>query len=135
MRFILRSPLHKLLSDGLAIISFTGRKSGKKYSTPVAYHMIDANSLYVFTRSKWWKNFNHGETVQLRIKGKKWNATATITEDKAAVWEIISGYLEKYDGDLRRVGVMGDKDMGPEEIRKSVEEMVVLHFKLVSPAK
>ena len=37
MRFILRSPLHGMVSKTITLISFTGRKSGKAYSTPVSY--------------------------------------------------------------------------------------------------
>ena len=37
MVWLLRSPLHKLASKNTLLITFTGRKSGKKYTTPVNY--------------------------------------------------------------------------------------------------
>jgi hypothetical protein len=32
---LLRSPLHPLLGDSLAVISLTGRKTGRRISTPI----------------------------------------------------------------------------------------------------
>ena len=34
---ILRSPLHRLLSGKLALLTFYGHKSGRRYTTPVGY--------------------------------------------------------------------------------------------------
>lgn len=36
-QLLLRSPLHGLMSNRYLLITFTGRKSGKRYTTPVAY--------------------------------------------------------------------------------------------------
>ena len=41
MKFILRSPLHGMVSKYLTLITFTGRKSGKNYTTPVSYSQDD----------------------------------------------------------------------------------------------
>jgi hypothetical protein len=35
--FILRSPLHGVLSHAMMVLTFEGRKSGKKISVPVGY--------------------------------------------------------------------------------------------------
>jgi len=34
---VLRSPLHPMMSGKYLLLSFTGRKSGRRYTTPVAY--------------------------------------------------------------------------------------------------
>jgi len=34
---ILHSPLHSMMSKATMLITFTGRKSGKQYTTPVSY--------------------------------------------------------------------------------------------------
>ena len=34
---VLRSPLHPLLSHGLALLHVTGRRSGRRYWIPVGY--------------------------------------------------------------------------------------------------
>ena len=35
MKLVLRSPVHKMVSKTVLLITFTGRKSGKTYTTPV----------------------------------------------------------------------------------------------------
>ncbi|MBA3948035.1 MAG: hypothetical protein H0X37_26240, partial [Herpetosiphonaceae bacterium] len=37
MTFILYTPLHRLLSNALMLLTFRGRKSGKRYTIPVGY--------------------------------------------------------------------------------------------------
>jgi len=126
MRLILRSPLHGILSNGLALIGFRGRKSGKQYTTPVAYHVVDDDTVMIFTRSKWWRNFDQGETITLRIKGRVRQGTAEIIRDNDAVWQQISSYLDQYDGDTRRVGIMLGEDATDQEIRAAASDMLAI---------
>ncbi len=37
MKFLLRSPIHGMVSKTVLLITFTGRKSGKSFTTPVDY--------------------------------------------------------------------------------------------------
>ena len=69
---ILRSPLHGFLSQNTLLLEFTGRKSGRKLSTPVSYHSSDGIA-HCFTRKSfvWWKNLNSGEAVYVTIKGER----------------------------------------------------------------
>lgn len=61
MKGILRSPLHRILSDSLLLITFTGRQSGGEYTTPVGYEQ-KAGTLYITSQSNrvWWKNLRGG---------------------------------------------------------------------------
>ena len=51
------------------IITFTGRKSGRKYGTPVSYFR-EGDQVVCFTHSPWWKNIGGGSEVKLRIQGE-----------------------------------------------------------------
>jgi len=132
MKAILRSPFHGVLSDGLSIVTFIGRKSGKKFSTPVAYHFVDNDDkkLMFTTRSPWWKNFQNGETIQIRIKGKTYDATPEIIHDNDVVWSYVSKWLDEADGNPRRVGVMVGEDATEAEIRAQVDEMIGIKLTL-----
>jgi len=44
---ILRSPLHHLISKKYFLLSFTERKGGRKYTTPVAY--LSEGEAYLMT--------------------------------------------------------------------------------------
>ena len=39
IKLFLRSPLHRMMSKSTLLITFTGRKSGNKYTTPVNYSL------------------------------------------------------------------------------------------------
>jgi hypothetical protein len=47
--WILRSPLHRLLSAGVLVLQFSGRRTGRMYRTPLSYVEIDGAPL-CFTR-------------------------------------------------------------------------------------
>ncbi len=84
MKLMLRSPLHKSMSKQLMILTFTGKKSGKSYSTPVGY-VRQGNTLLVFTHSPWWKNFIGGAPVTVRVEGKDIAGTARVAQDATSV--------------------------------------------------
>lgn len=126
IKLVLKSPLHRLLSNGLALITFTGRKTGKQFSTPAAYHWLDDNTIMFMTRSPWWKNFQNGETIQLRVKGKTYSATPELIHDHDTVWDYISQFLQRYDGNTRRVGIMLGAEATEAEIRAQADEMIAI---------
>ena len=72
---ILRSPLHPMMSKAIMLITFTGRKSGKRYTTPVSYSR-QGETVYVFTHGTWWKNLRGGAPVSLRLRGQDRNGFA-----------------------------------------------------------
>ena len=75
MKSVLKSPLHSMVSKQIMIISFTGRKSGQSYSTPVSYYQENA-SVICFTHAGWWKNLVDGAEVRLLIRGREHIGTA-----------------------------------------------------------
>ena len=46
LKAVLRSPLHRLVSDSLLFITFIGRKSGTEYTAPVGYEQLNG-TLYI----------------------------------------------------------------------------------------
>jgi F420H(2)-dependent quinone reductase len=82
MKLILRSPLHWPLSRWFAVLAWEGRKSGRRYSTPVSY-VMDGGSVYVTTGDRWWHNVDGGGPIGLRLRGRRHRATATPITDPA----------------------------------------------------
>ena len=54
MSWVLRSPLHGMLSNGMMLITVTGSKTGKKYTTPVEYFLEDDHLLVMTNRDRTW---------------------------------------------------------------------------------
>ncbi|WP_372810488.1 nitroreductase/quinone reductase family protein [Litorivivens sp.] len=68
---LLRSPLHWLLSSSVALIRFTGRKSGKQFETPVAFTKFDGEFLICLTETRdrqWWRNYRKPWPMALKYK-------------------------------------------------------------------
>ena len=61
VRFVLATPLHRIMSSQLMLLRFTGRKTGRSYTTPVGY-VLDGNSLLVPAGGAWrgTSRLNHG---------------------------------------------------------------------------
>lgn len=81
VRFILRSPLHGLLSRSVMLITYQGRKSGKTYTVPVSY-LEDGDTIYVLPgmpeKKVWWRNIQQDTPVSLRVRGREFPAKASL---------------------------------------------------------
>jgi hypothetical protein len=68
MKRVLTSPLHWPLSRWFAVIEWTGRTSGKRYATPVAYLSRGSES-WVTTGDRWWRNLAARPNVRIWLRG------------------------------------------------------------------
>jgi len=132
MRFVLRSPLHGIVSKTILLITFSGRKSGKTYTTPVSYSQ-DGDQVYIFTHADWWKNLRSGAPVVLRIRGREYQGVAEpVAEDKQAIAAGLSAHLRKVQSDARYYSVTFDehKDPRAEEVEKAAQTVVMIRIRL-----
>lgn len=94
------------------LITFTGNKSGRQYTTPVRY-IRAGNLIRCFTSAEntWWRNLRGGSEVMLRVQGenKKFRATA-IENDPDRIREALLHYLRKYPQDAAYHDIRLNKD-------------------------
>jgi len=77
-KLILRTPvLHRLLSGTVMLMTLTGRRSGRRITTPVNY-VRDGDTLTVVTYKsrRWWRNFEGGAPVTVLLRRRKLEGTA-----------------------------------------------------------
>lgn len=74
---VLRSPFHGMMSRQLLLITFTGRKSGKVFTTPALYEQ-EGETLLLRVGYPWWKNLRNGAAVRVRLRGKIHAATTEV---------------------------------------------------------
>src|SRR5690349_21731741 len=116
MKFLLRSPLHGMVSKTILLITFTGRKSGKTYTTPVSYSQDD-DQVIIFTHADWWKNLCSGAPVTLRLRGREVQGVAEpVAEDQQAITTGLMAHLRKVRNDARFYGVTFDQQGNPSAI-------------------
>jgi F420H(2)-dependent quinone reductase len=68
MRLVLGSRAHRMMSSRLMLLSFTGRRTGRSYTTPVSY-VREGTNLLVPGGGAWWKNLTSG-TARVACKGR-----------------------------------------------------------------
>lgn len=78
---ILRSRWHAVRSDHLLLLTFTGRKSGKEFTTPLRY-VQEGNTLQVTVVYPWWKNLVKVATVRILLRGEMRYGTAEVLPEK-----------------------------------------------------
>lgn len=85
LRAILHSPLHGLASDRLALITYTGRRSGQQYTIPVLYRDNDAELTIPVgwpDRKVWWRNLTgEGGAVRVLVRGRELQGHAVATRE------------------------------------------------------
>ena len=88
LRSILSSPLHPLLSGRIALITFTGRRSGRSYTIPVLYELEgDVVRIPVEwpARKRWWRNLRESAPVHMRLAGRERGGEALAAEANGRV--------------------------------------------------
>lgn len=69
---LLRSPLHPLLSGALALLTYTGRRTGALHTIPVTYAERDGSLVVLVGRPEekaWWRNLGEPQPVSIRLRG------------------------------------------------------------------
>jgi deazaflavin-dependent oxidoreductase (nitroreductase family) len=101
IQWLLRSPFHGFISKSTMLITYTGRKSGKKHTIPVNYlRMPQGEDEFMATISLrervWWRNLRGGSPIIVRVRGKDYPATAEVIEDDLNVSKNMSAYLHLF---------------------------------------
>jgi deazaflavin-dependent oxidoreductase (nitroreductase family) len=131
MKFMLRSPLHAIVDKQILLITFTGRKSGKTYTTPVSYSQA-GDQVTIFTHANWWKNLRGDVPVSLRIRGRDLEGSVeSIAEDKQAVAAGLAEHLRKVRSDAKYYGVTFDANGEPrsDEVEKAAQSAVMIRIR------
>jgi hypothetical protein len=130
---ILRSPFHDLLSDSVLLLTFSGRKTGKRYSVPVGY-IPDGDAFTVISVHGWWPNLRGGQPLSVRLRRREYCARAEVMEDPTAVVEEVDRLVDRFglSGASRRIGIALDITPPPtrEEIAEAMRGRVVIRLTL-----
>jgi len=90
---MLRSRFGARMHD-LALLTVTGRLTGRRYAIPVAIYELDGETL-VLTAAAWRTNLRGGADVELTRDGRSRPMHAQLLEEPDAVAEIYAAMLER----------------------------------------
>ena len=129
MRMLLGSPLHFLMSKGVMLIKYQGRRSGKRYSIPVRY-VEEENLVKCFTAREngWWPNLKDGAAVTLRIRGVDRSYRTSVLEDEATKRLELERYLDRYPSDAvyHNIRLNRDKTLNVEDLERHLPSLIVI---------
>lgn len=107
---LLRSPFHAVLSGTTDLIRYTGRRSGRRITTPTQY-ALRGDEVVIFVgrpeTKTWWRNFRSEGEVEVLLR-RRWvpmTARAIVGEDEPeVVAPLLDAYLARYPRAVRLLG-------------------------------
>jgi hypothetical protein len=132
IRTLLRSPLHRVLSKQLMLLSVQGRKTNRTVSVVVGRHQVD-HMLLVSASGTWRHNLRGGAPVRVTLDGVECAGHAELEEDPDEVARIYQQLLETLG--LDRASMLGLRiNVGRpptlEEIKPAVAQRGIARVRL-----
>ena len=135
---ILRSPLHRMLSAGLLLITYRGKKSGQEYTLPVQY-LQSGNQIYIIPgmpeKKTWWRNLKGGLPVKLTLRGQAVNGYGLVLEQPRDAVEIgsVTELALKRSAQLAKmlqVRLEADGSPNAADLQQLVEKIILTRIDL-----
>ena len=134
---ILRSPLHAAMSNSTMLLTFTGCKSGRTYTTPVNYVREGDELLVVSSRGhSWWKNLRGATVVSVRVRGREMRSEAEAFEGEAAeegllaVLRAVPAYRRYWKVELGE----GGRPQEPDALQRVARDNALVRIRKLEPA-
>ncbi len=118
VRGLLRTPLlSRAVGARLVTVYVTGRKSGRRYTVPVAYTR-QGDDLLIGTPFGWGRNLRTGEPVQVRLKGRLREADVRVYSGEAEVTAAYAAMCRdnKQFAKFNKVGFDADGNPDPSDL-------------------
>jgi deazaflavin-dependent oxidoreductase (nitroreductase family) len=117
MRLVLAGRAHRIMSGRLMLLSFTGRRTGRSYTTPVSY-VRDGSDLLIPAGGAWWKNLTTG-SARVRLQGTWQVVTPEVIQEPGAISIVLGRMLAVNPAIAVFTGIRPGPDGGP--VAKSLE--------------
>ena len=116
VKMVLSSPLHGMLSGSTDLIRYTGRRTGKVFTTPTQYAHHGDDIVIMVGRSaskRWWRNFSEERDLDVLLRGswRSMRGRAIIgSEEPETMRPLLDVYLERFPRAARSLdGVTTDE--------------------------
>lgn len=120
VRALLRARVHGLLSGAVALITVTGRRTGRAYTTPVMYAR-DGDDLYAYVgspeRKTWWRNLREPQLVRVVVAGREFGAVAGVLDPAAQPDQVRAGlraYARAFPRTFRHLRIDPEGVLSPD---------------------
>lgn len=129
MKWALTTPgIQNMVGKGVALLTFKGRMTAKRYTIPVSYHRQDDLVTIITKRQrKWWHNFEFPIEVELRLAGRIHTGKAEIESDAAETLEFMTEYLKTRPIDAKAYGLAKD-EITQDKIARIIPHIVMIRI-------
>ena len=135
MIWFLKTPLlERWIGSSTALITFKGRRSGKRYTTPVTYVRTDDEVIILSKRFRvWWRNLIDIPKVALRLAGHNVLGVATVMPTDDDALNTMIEFLEVRKRDARAYGLSSDEDgrLERDAVRAILPQIAVIRVTLL----
>jgi deazaflavin-dependent oxidoreductase (nitroreductase family) len=130
VKIFLRTPLRVFMGDTM-LITVTGLKTGKKYTTPVGFYRENGHLWVLTSRNRtWWRNVKNGAQVSLLWKGKPIQAFAQAEMDEETVKTRMVDYIQHMPMAARSLQIrIEDKIPNAEDIKRVAKDRLFVKIK------
>jgi deazaflavin-dependent oxidoreductase (nitroreductase family) len=131
VKTLLNSPLHPLMGRNTALITVTGRKTGRSICTPInTITLEDALTVISMRKRTWWRNLREGRTGFLHQAGKTFPVHADVVETPEKVITWLEKYFTQYPGYAKFFGIDSGPDGTPipQELEHLAAERVIIRL-------
>lgn len=113
------------------LITVTGCKTGRKYSTPVGFYREDDHFWVISNRDRtWWRNVRNGANVSLLLQGKTVSAFAEAELDETEVEKRLLDYIRHIPMSARAFGVRMENEIpNVEDIARVAKDRLFIKVK------
>lgn len=104
---LLDSPLHRVLSGSTDLVRYTGRRSGRQYTTPTQYARNGDDVLILVGRpgtKTWWRNFREPRDLEILVQGRWRTMTGRAilgANEPEVIGPLLEAYLERFPRAVR----------------------------------
>lgn len=130
-RSLLRSPLHWPVSNWLMLLSYTGRRSGRQFTFPVAYKRF-AEEIVVVTPMEdgnWWRNFQDRQRCTIWLRGTECSAAGEVITDEERDAMLVE-YFDTYGIVGRMLGFGSTPESSTAQLAQAKQDLAVVRITL-----
>jgi hypothetical protein len=127
LRRLLRTPLGRRLGRTLAVLRYTGTRTGRAHDL-VCEYALDGERVWILVgqaaRKTWWRNLRREAAVDVWLAGERWPGQAVVVDGAVRPDEAVAGltaYLRAHPAARRSLRLRGTtRDAVAEAARGAV---------------